>query len=375
MIDIAFKNLWVRKTRSILCILAVVVSVYLNGTTATMNNRMYDMMTSELAKYMGKIYVQQAGSSYPPFESSLAQATAEEILSRSDLGLNLAESAPLIFVRMERGMMPFMSAKAMVIGVPIGREQVLLGNVEAAEGVNRFPPEESSNNVAILGEQAAEYYHTGVGQDVTLNGEVMRVIGVLEHSSMESVNMSAIVPLATAQHIFGREGVVSAILLTPNDVTRVSEIAAALRQDYPVLEVTTQDDMLEEAQNVMRMPLFYMSMMSATAFVVAVAVIMSTMIMAVMERTREIGTLRAIGASRRLVLSTILFEALLLSLIGGIPGALLTVPMAAVMQSRLPTPLQLIQIVAFALVAALIGVLYPAWQAIRVAPIEALRYE
>jgi len=374
MIDVAFKNLWARKTRSILCILAVVVSVYLNGTTATMNNRMYDMMTSELAKYMGTIYVQQVGSSYPPFESSLAQETAEDILSRDDLGLNLTESAPLLFVRLERGMMPFMSAKAMVIGVPVGREHVLLGNVEATEGVNRFSDEQTSNAV-ILGTQAAEYYNAQAGQNITINGETLQVIGVLERSSMESVNLSAILPLITAQHILGKDGVVSAVLLTPNDVTRVEEIAAALRQEYPVLEVTTQDDMLEEAQNVMRMPLLYMSMMSVTAFVVAVAVIMSTMIMAVTERTREIGTLRAIGASRRLILSTLLAEALILSLLGGVPGALLTIPMAAVMQSRLPGPLQLTQIVVFALVAALIGVLYPAWQATRVEPMEALRYE
>lgn len=373
MIDVAFKNLLARKTRSIMCILAVVVSVYLNGTTATMNNRMYDMMTSELAKYMGTIYIQQAGSSYPPFESSLAQETAEDILSRDDLDLNLAESAPVIFVRLERGMMPFMSAKAMVIGVPVGREHVLLGNVGAAEGVNRFSGEQT--NIVILGEQAAEYYNAGVGQAIIINGESLRVIGVLERSSMESVNLSAIVPLATAQHIFGKDGVVSAVLLTANDVNRVKDIAATLRQEYPVLEVTTQDDMLEEAQNVMRMPLLYMSMMSVTAFVVAVAVIMSTMIMAVAERTREIGTLRAIGASKRLILSTLLAEALILSLLGGIPGALLCIPMAAVMQSQLPTPVQLAQIVFFALVAAFIGVLYPAWQATRIEPIEALRYE
>jgi len=374
MVDIAFKNLLARKTRSILCILAVVVSVYLNGTTATMNNRMYDMMTSELAKYMGTIYVQQAGSSYPPFESSVAQATAEDILSRNDLGLNLAESTPLIFVRTERGMMPFMSARAMVIGVPIGREPVLLGNVDAVEGVSRFPGEQTTN-VTILGDQAAKYYNVAVGRDITINGKTLRVIGVLQRSSMESVNISTIMPLITAQRLFGKDGVVSAVLLTASDVIQVSDIAATLRQEYPVLEVTTQDDMLEEAQNVMHMPLLYMSMMSVTAFVVAVAVIMSTMIMAVTERTREIGTLRAIGASKRHILNTLLAEALILSLVGGIPGALLSVPMAAMMQSRLPTPIQLIQIVVFALVAALIGVLYPAWQATRVEPMEALRYE
>jgi putative ABC transport system permease protein len=269
-------------------------------------------------------------------------------------------------------MMPFMPAESMVIGVPIGKESVLMGNTKAT-GANRFP--DAAGNVAILGKQAADYYKAALGQDVIINGQSLRVIGVLERSSMDSVNISAIVPLPTAQRIFGKEGMVSAVLLTAGDVNQTSELAKTLQQDYPVLGVTTQDDMLVEAKKVLQMPILYMSMMSVTAFVVAVAVIMSTMVMAVMERTREIGTLRAIGASRQTVLIGILAEIMILILIGGIPGALLSMPMAALMETTLPTPVQLTQVVLFAIVAGMVGGLYPAWRATRVNPLEALRYE
>ena len=373
MFDVAFKNLWARKTRSILCILAVMVSVYLNGSTATMNNWMYESVAGELARYMGKIYVQQTGSSYPPFDSTMSQTTAEDILGRTDLALSLEDCTPLIFVRTERGMMPFLAAEAMVIGVPVGREHALLLDAVASEGDNRFPNGE--DDVVILGEQAAEQYDASVGDEVAVNGEALRVVGVLERSAMDSVNISAIVPLDTVQRLFGEEETVSAVLLTASNINDVEEVAATLRRDYPVLEVTTQDEMLAEAETLLEMPMFYMSMMSVTAFIVAVVVIMSTMVMAVTERTREIGTLRAMGASRWLILSTVMAEVLFLVLIGGIPGALLSVPMASVMETSLPTPGQLTQIMLFAVVAGMVGGLYPAWRAARVAPIKALRYE
>jgi putative ABC transport system permease protein len=165
------------------------------------------------------------------------------------------------------------------------------------------------------------------------------------------------------------------VLLTTGDVNAVADTVAVLRREYPVLAVNTQDDMLAEARKVLQMPTFYMSMMSLTAFVVAVAVVMSTMVMAVMERSREIGTLRAIGASRRLIVGNLLAEIILVSLIGGVPGTLLSIPMAAAMNASLPTPAQSARFVLFAVVAGLLGGLYPAWRATRLNPIEALRYE
>lgn len=373
MFNLALKNLWARKSRSFLTILAILVSVYLNGSTATMNNWMYESVAGELAKYMGKIYVQQGSSSYPPFDSTISEETAEEIMRLEDSRLNFEESAPLMFIRIERGMMPFMSAEAMVIGTPIGKEHVILGDIGATSGISTFP--ESADNITILGNQAAEYYNAGVDDEIEINGQRLRVIGVLEDATMNSVNISAIVPLSTAQRLFNKEDTVSAILLTAIDVSEVEEIAATLTTRYPLMKISKQDDLLEEANKLLEMPMFYMSMMSVTAFVVAVSVVMSTMIMAVIERTREIGTLRALGASRIQILGVILAEIFILILIGGIPGTILSIPMAAVMETTLPTTPQLIQIMAFALVAGLFGGLYPAWRASHVVPMEAIRYE
>jgi putative ABC transport system permease protein len=374
MFDIVFKNLLARKTRTLLCILTVLAGVFLVGITLMMNTWMYAVMTDELGRYMGKVYVQQSGSGYPPIDSSLPEAVADDLLSRSDLGINVAESTPLLFLRVERGMMPFLQAKVMVIGVPVGNEAVLLGDAEAVEGVNRFDAE-AGGDVAILGEDLAQTLAASLGGEIQMNNHPLKVIGILEKSDMATVNISAVVPLNTAQHIFARDGQISALLLTPTDVLQTDQMAAAIRRLYPSLEVSTQADMLEEAQKVMRTPLMYMSTMGVTGVIVAVIMIMSTMLMAVTERTREIGTLRALGARRGKIVGMVVLESIFLALFG-LPLAIgLVYGMSMVTQATSPSLTLIVLTSVFAVVTATIGSLYPAWRAARVEPLEALRYE
>jgi putative ABC transport system permease protein len=122
----------------------------------------------------------------------------------------------------------------------------------------------------------------------------------------------------------------------------------------------------------------------ALAILVGGVVVTNTMAMAVMERTREIGTLRAIGWRQSRVLWMILSESLLLSLIAAGLGILVGVGLSAAMQA-IPgfgnlittsyTPQVIIQAIAVSIFLGATGGLYPAWHASRLRPVEALRYE
>ena len=119
-------------------------------------------------------------------------------------------------------------------------------------------------------------------------------------------------------------------------------------------------------------------MINYTVYIIAAVVVLIVMIMAVAERTKEIGTLRAIGASRWLVLGTILIEAVLLGLIGSI----LSIPIAYIIDAIIGYGLRevisawgLIQIMITVVALSAIASVIPAYRATRVNPIEALRYE
>jgi putative ABC transport system permease protein len=123
---------------------------------------------------------------------------------------------------------------------------------------------------------------------------------------------------------------------------------------------------------------------SALAILVGGIGMMNTMIMSVFERTREIGTLRALGWRRRKVLAMVFKESLALGLIGVVMGIVLAwllglamqqIPMWGSWLAVILTPGLLAQALIIAVTLGAVGGLYPAWRAANLSPVEALRYE
>jgi putative ABC transport system permease protein len=372
MLDIALKNIKARKTRSILCVTGVMICVFLMMTVDGMLSSMREEINKDLARYMGGIFLQQPGAGYPALTSSINESIADEVLTRDDL--NLDESTPILFLVIVPAKNPMEYATIMGVGITPGKEKAYLAGTKVSSGSGTL--QNKVGNAVILGHDAAEYYLASVGKPLEIHNNTYQVVGILEYTGVHNIDGIVMMQLSCAQVMYDREGVVSTVLLTAKDIHDVDRIASNLEREYPNLEAMTHRNMIENAEKMMEMPNRFMGMISTVVFVVTIVIIMNVMIMAIKERTRDIGTLRAIGAKRRTILSTILCETLVLSIVGGLLGILISIPTAHFLEWAWIISTD--EVVKIAFLVAVVGIfsgLYPAYKATRVDPLEALRYE
>lgn len=208
---------------------------------------------------------------------------------------------------------------------------VILYGLSGAQGINAaFPSakvaqgrllqaQDDQAGAAVAGAKAAENQHLKIGSTLRLNRRnSIKVVGILAADS-GLVDNFIFVPLGTLQKSEGAEGRVSLIAVKLKEPTRAKEVAKVISEKLDV-EAQTQSDFLSFMERALRISDAVRFGISLIALIVGGLAVANTVMMGVYERTREFGTLRAIGARPGFVQSLVLSESLLLSLVGGIGG-------------------------------------------------------
>ncbi|WP_049922491.1 ABC transporter permease [Halopiger djelfimassiliensis] len=164
------------------------------------------------------------------------------------------------------------------------------------------------------------------------------------------------------------------------DYLETESHAAELKQDDHRIEVQTVEDAIEQFTDIVDQLTAFIGAVAAIALVVGSIGIANIMIVSVTERIREIGIMKAVGATRRDVLQLFLVESIILGLFGAVFGVAVGLGVGyfgvALLEWPMVYPLEWIVIaIGVGVGVGVVSGLYPAWRAARVDPIDALRYE
>jgi len=165
-----------------------------------------------------------------------------------------------------------------------------------------------------------------------------------------------------------------------SDVDLVENLTTRMSDLYDDIRTQSSVTMIRQMQSSLSQVQLAVYGIAAISILVGGIGVMNTMIMSVMERRREIGVMKAIGATTNTILLQVIEESAVLSLIGGVSGLILGYASVTIIPKISSfTPIMTPDLVAigmgFALILGIGAGIYPAWSASRLDPIEVLRYE
>ena len=254
-------------------------------------------------------------------------------------------------------------------------------------------------NVVVIGVNAAEALFPGANQiagtNVRMGGYNFEIIGVLEKRKAgffgENEEDNAVyIPFRTAQKVApakgylllvirGRSGQVQEALMQSEEILRRRRLVKFGDPDN--FDIKTADKFIEQFDSITAMVGLIAIAISSLGLLVGGIGVMNIMLVSVTERTKEIGVRKAIGARRRDIVRQFLFEAMMLTFLGGVLGVLLAVGASQIIMlliPSLPASIPMWAVITGLTVSIGVGLIFGVWparKASKLDPIECLRYE
>jgi putative ABC transport system permease protein len=358
-----FANLGHRPVRTLLSVLAIAVEVTMILTLVGVSYGTLDQ-TAQRARGVGADIVFR-----PPGSSAIGLSSAP--MSAKIPALLMQE--PHITFAMGTMVQPLSGFDSMT-GLDLDDFRRLNGGFQFLQG----GPLVNDDDI-IVDEYYAKQKKLHVGDVVNMVNHDWKLVGVFEGGKLARI----CVKLSVLQALTGNPGHLSQIFIKVDDPGKAQSVVDALRLKYHGYQIYTMEEFTSLLSiNSVGMLKSFIGVVIGVAVVVGFIVVFMAMYTAVLERTREIGILKAVGGSSALILNILFRETLLLALLGAILGIVLTYGTQWLMRHAVPASLVQETVYGWwpiatgiAIVGALLGAIVPGVKAVKQDVTEALSYE
>jgi putative ABC transport system permease protein len=366
MDNLVLANLKHRPTRTAISVVGVALGVVLTVLTMGLVHGMIRAHAEREANVGAEIWVKESGSiglgawaSLPlPVEEAGEVANVEGVKAAVPVGQYFISSTGGIGIRSIEGI-PYEAYKA-VSGILIAEGRGL----------------DAAGDVAIVDVDHAQKRELDVGDNIDLFGHPFRVVGIYAPESGPRIKM----PLEAMQRYAGAENRCSTILVKCHRPGEQEIVARRIQERFPNRQVVlTRDLPVLYARGTPALNTFLNVVMGLEA-VISILVVLLTMYTTIMERTREIGVLKSLGASKGFIAGVVQKEAFMISLMGVLVGLVISYVAKVVLTSAMSVsmfiePKWLAVAAIIGILSGLVGALYPALLAANKDAVKALSYE
>ena len=263
----------------------------------------------------------------------------------------------------------------MVVGFNPEQERLIKSWWEISRG--RYPEQQ---NEAILGTRASSILGVDPGDSIAINGQDVTIVGILgETGSQDDYQIFA--PLKTVQQAFGKEGLISSMdIRALCSACPVESIADSINKTIPGVRAVAVKQIAETEMNLVGKINRFMLALAGITLVVGGFGVVNTMMASVHERIKDIGIMKAVGASRKQIVSMFIYEAIAVGMVGGIigyvAGTLLSYVLGPLIFDGLAVsyaPQYLLPALGLAILVTIVASVYPALRASHIRVADSLR--